>query len=224
MEKNKVLRVIRVVLADDHEIFRDGFRVMLKKQPGIELVGEAGNGQELIETVRRLQPDLVVTDIKMPVLDGIEATKQLISEHPGMGVIALSMFDEETLIMDMLEAGARGYLLKNANKKEVFDAIESVHRGNNYYCNQTSAKLLNLLSKTTGNSSRSKEKKITFSPKELQIIELICKESSNKEIAEHINLTIRTVEKYRERIHEKTGAKNVVGVVVYAIKNGLHQL
>jgi len=224
MEKNKVLRVIKVVLADDHEIFRDGFRVMLKKHPGINLVGEASNGQELIETVRRLQPDLVVTDIKMPVLDGIEATKQLINEHPGMGIIAFSMFDEETLIMDMLEAGARGYLLKNANKKEVFDAIESVHRGNNYYCNQTSAKLMNLLSKTTGNSNRAKEKKITFSPKELQIIELICKESSNKEIAEQINLTIRTVEKYRERIHEKTGAKNVVGVVVYAIKNGLHQL
>ncbi|MEJ7913001.1 MAG: response regulator transcription factor [Chitinophagaceae bacterium] len=224
MEKNKVSSVIKVVVADDHEIFRDGFRVMLKKHPGIALVGEASNGQELIETVRRLQPDLVVTDIKMPVLDGIEATKQLINEYPGMGIIALSMFDEETLIMDMLEAGARGYLLKNAHKKEVFDAIESVHRGNNYYCNQTSAKLMNLLSKTTGSSNRSKQKKITFTRKELEIIELICKESSNKEIAEHINLTIRTVEKYRERIHEKTGAKNVVGVVVYAIKNGIHQL
>src|SRR5688572_30418215 len=116
MERQKLQAPIKVIIADDHEIFRDGFRVMLKKQPLIELIGQAANGQELLEQVRSLKPDVVVTDIKMPVMDGIEATRNLIKENADLGVIALSMFDEENLIMDMLDAGAKRYLLKNAHK------------------------------------------------------------------------------------------------------------
>src|SRR5215213_2604658 len=126
---------IRVVLADDHEIFRDGFRVMLKKQDSVELIGEAGNGEELLEQVQELQPDIVITDIKMPKLDGINATKILAKKYPHIGVIALSMFDEENLIIDMLEAGAKGYLLKNAHKNEIIAAVESVFKNQIYYCN-----------------------------------------------------------------------------------------
>ena len=112
----KTIAPIRIVLADDHEIFRDGFKVMIKKQPSVQLVGEAANGEELIRQTRELKPDVVITDIKMPVMDGVEATKQLTSEFPEIGIIALSMFDEENLIVEMLEAGAKGYLLKNAHK------------------------------------------------------------------------------------------------------------
>jgi len=224
MEKRKTGSVIKVVLADDHEIFRDGFRVMLKKHPGIELVGEACNGQELLSQVKSLLPDIVVTDIKMPLLDGIEAARILSAEMPELGIIALSMFDEENLIMEMLEAGARGYLLKNAHKKEIFDAIECVYQGNIFYCSQTSGKLLNMLSKPNLVNEKGNVKKVEFSQKELEIIQLICREDSNKQIAEQLNLAIRTVEKYRERIHEKTGARNMVGVVVYAIKNGLYKI
>src|SRR5690348_11549499 len=103
---------INILLADDHEIFRDGFRIMLKKQNKIVLVGEAENGKELIELTTSLQPDIIITDIKMPKIDGIEATRILANKYPHMGIIALTMFDDNHLIIDMLEAGARGYLIK----------------------------------------------------------------------------------------------------------------
>jgi DNA-binding NarL/FixJ family response regulator len=224
MEKIPSSPPIEVVLADDHEIFRDGLSALLKKDPAVRLVGEACNGAELIEVVQKVKPQVVLTDIKMPILNGIEATRRLLQEMPGLGIIALSMFEEEKMILEMLDAGARGYLLKNADKKEIFDAIECVHRGSIYYCSQTSMKLIGLLSRSDAPGKGGSGKKIDFSEKELQIIRLICRELSNKEIAEQLNLTIRTVEKYRERIHEKTGSKNMAGVVVYAIKNGLYRI
>lgn len=224
MDKKTSSHPIEVVLADDHEIFRDGLCALLRNNPAIVLTGEAANGVDLIDIVRRLKPDVVLTDIKMPLLSGIEATRRLLGEMPHLGIIALSMFDEENLIMEMLDAGARGYLVKNADKKEIFEAIECVHRGSIYYCSQTSLKLVNLLSLKEHNEHKKNGRKADFSEKELQIIELICRELSNKEMAEELNLTIRTVEKYRERIHEKTGSRNMAGVVVYAIKNGLYRI
>src|SRR5215207_1311812 len=124
----KPIPPIRIVLADDHEIFRDGFKVMIKKQPSVQLVGEAANGEELIALTSQLRPDVIITDIKMPVMDGIEATKRLTADFPEIGIIALSMFDEENLIVEMLEAGAKGYLLKNAHKDEILEAIKTVDR------------------------------------------------------------------------------------------------
>src|SRR5688572_6417453 len=108
---------IRLVIADDHEIFRDGLALMLSKQQDVVLTGQAENGKELLKLVDDIQPDVVMTDIKMPGMDGIEATKLLIQRYPDLKIIALSMFDEENLIVDMLEAGAKGYLLKNADKQ-----------------------------------------------------------------------------------------------------------
>src|SRR5438309_1710008 len=139
---------ITLVLADDHEIFRDGFRSMIRKQPAVVLAGEAADGEELIEIGLRLKPDIIITDIKMPKLDGIEATKRLLKELPETGIIALSMFDEENLIVDMMEAGARGYLLKNAHKTEIMEAINTVHSGQTYYCSETSARLAQMIAKS----------------------------------------------------------------------------
>ena len=223
MEKQKLQAPIKVIIADDHEIFRDGFRVMLKKQPSIELIGQAANGQELLDQVRSLKPDVVVTDIKMPVMDGIEATRNLIKENADLGVIALSMFDEENLIMDMLDAGAKGYLLKNAHKNEIFEAIRSVNNNDIYYCNHTSAKLISMLAKSHYNKQK-KEVKIEFTNKEIEIIKMICEEKLTKEIAQQLFLSVRTVEKYRERIQEKIDAKNMVGVVLYAVRNGIYSI
>src|SRR5689334_24783353 len=110
---------INVIIADDHEIFRDGLKLILKKQDGVQLIGEADNGRSLIESCRKHTPDVVLTDIVMPAVDGIEATKLLVKEFPQIAIIALSMFNEENLVVDMLEAGAKGYLLKNAEKDEI---------------------------------------------------------------------------------------------------------
>src|SRR5450755_1156875 len=132
---------ISLVIADDHEIFRDGLALMLSKQNEISLVGQAGDGKELIALTEELHPDLVITDIKMPRMDGIEATRLLLKKNPDMKIIALSMFDEDNLIVEMLEAGARGYLLKNADKKEILEAIASVYDDQVFYCRHTSARL-----------------------------------------------------------------------------------
>jgi DNA-binding NarL/FixJ family response regulator len=214
---------IKIVLADDHEIFRDGFKVMIKKQPAVQIVGEASNGAELLELSRQLRPDVVVTDIKMPGIDGIAATKKLVEEFPSIGIIALSMFDEEQLIVEMLEAGAKGYLLKNAHKDEIIEAIKTVYNDQTYYCDSTSAKLAQMIARSRFRGQQ-RIKKIDFSEKEFAVIRYICEEMSNKQIAGELNLSIRTIEGYRDRIQEKIGAKNAAGIVVYAIKNNIYQL
>jgi DNA-binding NarL/FixJ family response regulator len=219
---NHYLR-IRIVLADDHEILRDGFRVMLKKQTSVELVGEGGDGEELIKLVEELQPDVVITDIKMPKLDGISATKILTKKFPHIGVISLSMFDEENLIIEMLEAGAKGYLLKNAHKNEIIAAVESVFNNQTYYCNHTSRKLTKMIAESSFNPNR-RISKPEFSEREISVMRFICQELSNREIALHLKLSVRTIEGYRERIQEKISARNTAGIVVYAIKNRIYQV
>jgi DNA-binding NarL/FixJ family response regulator len=214
---------ISVVIADDHEIFRDGFRAMLKKYPETKLIGEAENGKELIEIAGKLKPQVIFTDIKMPVMDGIEATKFLVKNNPEVNIIALSMFDEDTLIMEMLEAGAKGYLLKNAQKDEIIEAIRHVSNGSNYYCKDTSEKLIRLISKSTFNPYK-KNPKQQFSERETQIIKLICEQYANKEIAAMLNLSVRTIEGHREKIQEKMDVLNTAGIVVHAIKAGIYQI
>jgi len=214
---------IRVVIADDHEIFREGLEVLLKKQNDIELVGEASNGKQLVEVAERVIPDVIITDIKMPVLDGIKATYALTQKFPQMGIIALSMFDDENLIVDMLEAGAKGYLIKNAHKHEIIAAIKSVHSHDSYFCNHSTVKLARMIGKSRFNPFREIIKP-EFNEKELEVIRLVCEELSNKEIASELNLSIRTIEGYREKILEKMKAKNTAGIVVFAIKTGIYKI
>jgi len=211
-------------LADDHEIFRDGFKAMLKKQPSIELAGEASDGEALIKITRQTKPDIIVTDIKMPKMDGLQATKILAAEFPDIGIIALSMIDEENLIIDMMEAGAKGYLLKNAHKNEIIEAIKTVNSNNNYFCNGTSAKLTRMIAKNDRIPFLKKPARVELSQKEIDIIHLICQEMTNREIADRLNLSIRTIEGYRDQILEKLGAKNSAGIVVYAIRNKIYSL
>ncbi len=207
-------------MADDHEIFRDGFGVMFRRPSDIKLLADARNGQQLINLAEKFNPDVILTDIKMPGMDGIEATRIITTKMPHIKVIALSMFDDDNLIIDMLEAGAIGYLLKNAHKKEIIEAIRTVNNNDPYYCNRTSTKLARLIATSRFNPNKPVEK-ITFKEKERLIIELICKEYSNKDISETLHLSIRTIEGYRLRIMEKMLAKNIAGIVVFAIRHGL---
>jgi DNA-binding NarL/FixJ family response regulator len=214
---------ISLVIADDHEIFRDGFRAMAKKFPEVKLIGEAENGKELVHLAERLRPDVVLTDIKMPGMDGIEATRELLKLKPLIPVIALSMFDEDNLIIDMLEAGAKGYLLKNAHKDEIIEAIKAVNQGKTYYCKHTSAKLLQMIAKSEFNPYK-KTPKPQFNEREIEVIRLICDQFSNKEIAEKLSLSIRTIEGYREKILEKMEVHNTAGIVVFAIKTSIYKI
>ncbi len=212
---------IKIVIADDHEIFRDGLKLMLSKYPEIIFLGEAENGRELVQLVEQLNPDVILTDIKMPLLDGIEAAKKISASHPHIGIIGLSMFDEDDLIIDMLEAGAKGYLLKNSDKNEILEAIKTVYTHQPYYCRNTSSKLMQMIASSRFNPYTKKEK-ATFSDREKEIIALICQECTNKEIAEKLFLSQRTVEGHRLKILEKMDVKNTVGLVVYAMKNNIY--
>jgi DNA-binding NarL/FixJ family response regulator len=159
----------------------------------------------------------------MPVMDGIEATKILVRKDPDINIVALSMFDEDTLIMEMLEAGAKGYLLKNAHKEEIIDAIQHVSVGSNYYCKQTSEKLIRLIAKSPYNPYK-KSDRLHFTVREIQIIKLICEQYANKEIASMLGLSVRTIEGHRDKIQEKMEVNNTAGIVVHAIKTGIYQI
>jgi DNA-binding NarL/FixJ family response regulator len=219
----KSASAIRLILADDHELFRDGFAVMLNKQPEMELLATAENGKELLGLIESLQPEVVVTDIKMPKMDGIAVMHELKHKFPHIGVIALTNYDEDSLIVEMLEAGARGYLLKSANKEEIITAVKTVYKGKTHYCYETSAKLAQLIAKSSYNPYR-KKKKVTFNDREVSIIQLICQGLTNKEIAPRLYLSKRTIETHRENILEKMDENNTAALVVYAIKHGLFKI
>ncbi|GAB2830114.1 response regulator [Ferruginibacter profundus] len=214
-------RIIKVIIADDHEIFRDGLKLMLQKQPDIEVAGEAGDGKELIAMVKQTLPDVVITDVKMPTLDGVTATKHLTEHYPSIGIIALTMFDEEDLIVDMLEAGAKGYLLKNADKTEIIEAVHTVADNEPHYCRLTSQKLASMVAKSRFQLLLKKDKP-EFNEREKEIIQYICEGLTNKEIGERIFLSVRTVEGLRMKIIEKMDVKNTAGIIIYAIREHLY--
>ncbi len=212
---------IRVIIADDHAIFRDGLKQALASEENIFLLGEAADGKELIQLAIESNPDVILTDIRMPVMDGISATKKILETSPGVSIVGLSMFDDEAHIVDMLEAGARGYLLKNADKSEIIDAINSVFHGELYYCKHTSFTLAKMISSSKFNPHKRKDK-IEFTEREIEIVQLICEQLTNKEIAEKLYLSTRTVEGHRLKIQEKMHAKNTAGIVICALRLGLY--
>jgi len=212
--------IIRIVIADDHEIFRDGLALMLSKQDDIVLVGQAADGHELIKLVTETKPDLILTDIKMPGMDGIAASKFLLKQNPRLKIIAFSMFEEENLIVEMLEAGAKGYLLKNADKKEILEGIRTVYAGNIFYCKHTSARLASLIVRSKFETHK-KDPTALFTDREREIIRLICLQCTAQEMGEKLFLSKRTVEGYRTRILEKMDVKNTAGVVVFALKHSM---
>lgn len=214
---------IRIAIADDHHFFRTGFRYALEQRYGdvIQFVGEAPNGADLLQCVEYTRPDVVITDIRMPTLNGIEATLAIHQRFPDTGVIALSMFDDTSSILQMLRAGASGYLVKSSEQEEVIDAIRTVSSGHHYYCSTISDKLYNAAGSSRVQSQR--KKSIEFSVQEKKVMQLICRQQSSKEIAGHMQLAVRTVENYRHHIQEKIGARNVVGIALFAVMNGIVQ-
>lgn len=211
---------IRIVIADDHEIFRQGFLTLIRKEKNLKLIGEAKDGEELINLVTETNPDIAFVDIAMPIMDGIAATRIVSERAPLTKVIALSMFNDDNLLLDMLEAGASGYLLKNTTLEEIVMAIDSVMKEENYFCNDTSAKLIRLIGKRKKQLKNIKSN-ISFSGREKDVLELMCQQLTIKEIANELGLSPRTVQTYREALQEKTGSRNSIGIVLYAIQHGI---
>lgn len=203
---------IRVIIADDSTIFRTGLISTLQQEPQIEIIDQAGNGKELVRSVETHNPDVVITDIHMPIMDGIQATSIIADRFPATGIIALSMLDSEDVIMQMFNAGAKGYILKSADTKEIVTAVTSVSKNSTYYSNGSLSRFIA--------RSQMKRRKLSFpdlTDKELKIVKLICQQQSSKEIASKLNTTVRAVESAKERIQSKTGARNMVGIALYAV-------
>lgn len=215
------IQSVKVILADDHEVLREGIRSIVQKQPHIEIVAEASNGLELVQLTDQLIPDVIITDIKMPLMDGLEATRIISKKHPLIGIIALSMFDDDKMILDMLEAGARGYLLKNAGKDEIVDAINTLVNMKSYFCKNISIKMVKIMAATRFGNSKA-ENKTQLSQKEKQVVILICRQFFTKEISDVLNLSPRTIDGYRENILRKINARNAIGIVLYAIAHHLY--
>ncbi|MFC0776016.1 response regulator transcription factor [Terrimonas alba] len=213
---------ITLMIADDHPMFKEGLHLLLRHYDHLKIIGEAENGATLLSLIEKEVPDVVITDIQMPSLNGIEVAKFLKENYPTIKIIALTMYEDEHLIADMMEQDVAGYMRKNATKEELVYAIESVYEGKKYFCNSTSLKLGKMLAATKTNLFKNLQE-IKFNDNELDIIRLICEQYASKEIAGATNLAHRTIEKYRDRIMQKIGARNVVGIVIYAIKNGIYK-
>ena len=219
MEDNQ----IRVLIADDHDVYRDGLQLLLSREPEILVVGEAENGKKLLELLVRTKPHVVLTDLRMPVMDGVTAIGLINRDHPAVRSIALSTFDSEHLIVEALEAGALGYIIKNAQKGEIIDAIKTIYAGHPYYCKSTSARLVKMISTSNFNPYTIKEH-LQFTEKDKEIIKLICEDKSNKEIGETLFMSTRTVEGLRSKILDKMKVKTAAGIAIYAIKNALYRI
>jgi DNA-binding NarL/FixJ family response regulator len=215
---------IQIVMADDHEIFRDGFAILFRRVPDIVLVGSAADGRSLMQLVEVKKPDVVLVDIEMPEMDGIEVTKLIRERFPQIGVIALSSYDNDVLVIDTIKAGAQGYLLKNASKREILEAIRAVHQQENYYSPHIAQRLTRFIATSRFDPHNPLASEIRFSEREQEIMRLICSELSNRDISEKLFLSIRTIEGYRLRIMEKAGVRTVAGLVVFAIRRGIFKL
>jgi two-component system nitrate/nitrite response regulator NarL len=205
---------IRLFIADDHQMFIDGIIALLEDDDTIRISGSATNGNELLEKLAFDLPDIILMDIGMPGLDGIETTIRVTQRFPGVKVIALSMYDDHHKIVKMLKAGAKGYVLKNTSKKELLDAIGSVAEGGVYYSGQVMTNTMQSIG--TENTLLGK-----LTEREIEIIKLIVKSLTNKEIAEELSISEFTVNTHRKNAMRKLSIRNTAALVKFAIENGL---
>lgn len=216
---------INVILIDDHHIVRDGIKILLMNIKDIEVIGEASNGDELFELLKTADPDVLILDIVMPGMSGIEITAKVKREYPDVKVIILSANTEDDSVFDSLKAGAHGYLPKNAKREELLDAVYMVAAGNEYLSDSISHTVLrNFISRARTGNQQEKEKEATLTKREIEIVELFSDGLSYKEIADRLFISVRTVESHKNNIMEKLELKSIVDLVKYAIKNKIIEL
>lgn len=206
-----------IVIADDHKLFRKGIIALLEDFEFIGEIGEASNGAELLDLLgkKEVLPDIILLDLRMPVMDGVEAQQKIKTLYPDIKVIILTMEDDEQYILHLISEGVNGYLLKNADPKEMEKAILKVIEKGYYFSENISLLVMKNLKKLDKTETIFNP---DFSERELQILELICKEYSNSEIADLMNVSVRTAEGYRQKLIDKSGAKNIAGLVIMALK------
>jgi two-component system, NarL family, response regulator NreC len=206
---------IRILLADDHAVVRQGFKMILNAQPDMEIVGEAGNGREAVDLVEKLEPDVVVMDVAMPELNGIEATRRVTGSVPRARVIALSMHKDSVYVREVLRAGARGYLLKDSGASDLVSAVRAVARGEGYLSPAISDAVLDDYRRHVTNPID------LLTSREREVLQMLAEGKTNKEIATILNLSVYTVDAHRGRIMEKLNLHSINELVRFAVRNGL---
>jgi DNA-binding NarL/FixJ family response regulator len=212
--------IIKIAIADDYKIYREGLKVGLAADEQLQVILEADNGEDLVKALETSTPDVILMDLKMPLMDGMEATRLVRKKYPGIKILVVSMYEDDKFIIHLMENGANGYLLKNAEPDEIIRSIYAVHE-NGYYFNDLVNKALLKKLVLKNNLKPSFNQDVELTERELEVLKLICQEKTATEIAKEIFLSPRSVEGIRQRLIEKIGVRNTAGIVMFAVKNGL---
>lgn len=213
---------IKLVIVEDHDMFREGLRYVLDTNPAFEIVAEASNGIEFLKILDDGLPDVVLMDIDMPVMNGIDATIQAIQKYPALNIITLSMHGDYGHYKKMIDSGAKGFVLKSAGVDQLTEAIKEVMKGNVYFSQEL---LMNIILKKNANPvSTELVKQLEISEREMDVLRLICQGNTNKQIADKLFISIKTVEGHKSKLMLKTDTNNTVSLVLFAIKNQLVEI
>jgi DNA-binding NarL/FixJ family response regulator len=214
----------KIILVDDHKLFRDGLKFVINQIDDLEVVAEASNGNEFLEILKTQEVDIVLMDISMPELDGIQATKMANELYPGIKILVISMFCDEEYYYQMVKAGVMGFVLKESGKNELEEAIKAVLSGETFFSQKLLRDIIFNLHEPSTIKSTHKDHDFVLTKRESEILKNICEGYSNTQIAEKLFISIRTVEGHKSNLINKTGVKNTISLVMYALKNNLVNL
>jgi DNA-binding NarL/FixJ family response regulator len=212
-----------ILLVDDHRLLRDGVRAILERDPEFRVVGEADNGADAIQLCKRTQPDLVLMDISMPGMNGIEATTEILRHQPDTRIMVLSMYDDENSVVSAIRSGARAFVLKKASSADLLDAVRTVIKGGSYLSSSVSDRLLARIQRGDLESKDSYSALKALSPRELQVLRLVAEGMTSKDIATMLELGLQTIRSYRKTMMKKLGVNNVAALTQLALSSGLTQ-
>jgi two-component system nitrate/nitrite response regulator NarL len=216
------MKVIKILIADDHEVVRDGLKNILLSMSGVAISGEASNGEEAIKLYNSLQPDLVIMDISMPIMNGIDATRIIKENDPNAKILVLTMHDNQEYLNQIIRSGAKGFVLKNTDKEELIDAVKSVSSGENFFSKDISKLIIDNYIRSAKDTEKTEGyKEVPLTKREIEILKHIAEGRSNQEIANHLYISYNTVDTHRKNIMHKLSIKNTAGLVRYAIEKGL---
>ena len=219
MKKPENDRAIRVAIADDHALFRAGVKTAMAVKKDIELIAEADNGMQLLNLLKHVDVDVILLDIQMPIMDGIQTLPEIRKLKPDAKVIILSMHNDHSMISKLMEIGAHSYLTKNSDSETIYQAIKTCYE-QEFFFNELTNKALLTGIRTKRNDIVGPQD-VNLSDKEMRVLKLMCEEKTTKEIADIVDISPRTVEAIRDKLKTKTGAKSMAGLVMYAVKNGI---
>jgi DNA-binding NarL/FixJ family response regulator len=213
--------MIKIIIIEDLPIILEGIKVLINQIENFEVVAEYENGKTFIDELNNIRSDIVLTDISMPVMDGIETTKLALSMHPEMNIIALSMYNDYKYYYEMITAGVKGFVLKQSSTKELELAIREVHNGGNYFSKELLHGVVLNMQNIEKQSTKEKKELLNFTQQELSLISYLCQGLTNKELADKLCLSIKTIESHKTKLMHKTKTKNNAGLIIWSIKNKL---